>query len=104
MLKELCDCGKISLWCYMPGYISGDNPYSCDDCVPRGCSCNHRFIDEEYFDEYFDDLPEGEENKDWVWIKEGVWTYIDEEGKQYPCSEYDYSDDGYERELNPHII
>ena len=42
--REVCDCGKIAVWDYMPGYFGGGNSYSCDDCVHRGCSCNHRYV------------------------------------------------------------
>ena len=101
MLKELCDCGKVAVWCYMPGYSSGSSPYSCDDCVGRGCSCNHRYVKDELFKE--GDPPEGEEGKDWVWIVNGsIWTSIDDNGREWPCAEYDYDPDGYERKINPH--
>jgi hypothetical protein len=30
-----CICGKKALWSYMPGRED-----YCDNCVPRGCSCN----------------------------------------------------------------
>src|ERR1035441_3790019 len=38
-LKALCDkgCKKIAVWWYMPS--DGHGNY-CDDCIPRGCSCN----------------------------------------------------------------
>lgn len=40
-----CVCGKevVSYWSYMPG----SEDY-CEDCVPRGCSCNSDFFE---FDE-----------------------------------------------------
>jgi hypothetical protein len=95
MSKELCDCGKIATYCYMPGYSSGDNPYSCDDCVPRGCSCNHNNILEEYKNE-----PEGVENIDYRWIDELTWTYIDEQKREYPCVEHFYSEDGWDIDEN----
>lgn len=97
MCKEHCGCRKIAVWCYMPGFANGGSPYFCDECVHRGCSCNHRYIDGP-------DLPEGEEGKDWIWIEDGVWTNVDENGKEFPCAEYDYDPDGYERELNPHKL
>jgi len=93
MSKELCDCGKLAVWCYIPGYSSGNNPYSCDDCVPRGCSCNHNSILEEYKNE-----PEGEEGKDWKWVDEGVWTDIDEKGREYPCVEYFYEENDWDED------
>ena len=101
MLKELCDCGKVAVWCYMPGYSSGSSPYFCDECVGRGCSCNQRYVKDELFKE--GDPTEGEEGKDWVWIVDGsIWTSIDDNGREWPCAEYDYDPDGYEREINPH--
>ena len=49
------------------------------------------------------DPTEGEEGKDWVWIVDGsIWTSIDDNGREWPCAEYDYDPDGYEREINPH--
>lgn len=90
---ELCDCGKVAVWCYMPGYSSGDNSYSCDDCVPRGCACNHRSTLEHY-----DNDPEGELNKDYKWIDENTWTPIDDKGREYPCVEYFYDEEGFEKD------
>jgi len=101
MTKELCKCGKRAVWDYMPGYSNGDHPYFCDDCVGRGCECNHRYVKDELFKE--GDPPEGEEGNDWIWIEEGkIWTIIDEMTREYPCAEDDYDPDGFERELNPH--
>lgn len=107
MLREYCDCGKLATWCYMPGFSSGCNPHFCDDCVPRGCECNYRYCKLETTQPFEDitELPEGEENVNWKWIEEGkIWVYIDEEGREYPCAEYDWDSDGYEREINPHEL
>jgi len=95
---ELCDCGKKAIWVYLPGYSSGSNPYHCDNCVPRDCSCEMRFIVD-------NEKPSGEENIDWKWYdnEKTIWKYIDEKGRFYPCIEFDYDKDGFERELNPHI-
>jgi hypothetical protein len=90
-MKDLCDCGKVAVWCYLPGYSNGDNPNHCDDCVPRGCTCNYHSIQEEY-----DDQPEGVEGVDYKWISETIWTEIDDQGREYPCVEYDYDEDGWE--------
>lgn len=112
MAKELCDCGKMAVWIYMPGYGDKSNPYSCDDCVissndKLGCSCNWNYGKEQ--DGLPVDLPEGIENKDWRWIEfEGdehmnpitkedkYWIYIDERGRPYPCVEYEYSKNGFD--------
>jgi hypothetical protein len=91
MNKELCDCGKTAVWSYMPGYSSGENPSHCDDCVPRGCTCNHRSTKEVY-----DNDPEGILNVDYKWIDESTWTSIDEKGREYPCAEYIYDEDGWD--------
>ena len=90
-MKELCDCGKVAVWVYLPGYSSGENPNHCDDCVPRGCTCNYHSIQEEY-----DDQPEGVEGVDYKWISETIWTNIDDQGREYPCVEYDYDEEGWE--------
>ena len=70
MEKEKCDCGAVAVWCYMPGYSGGGNPHHCEDCVPRGCSCEWRWV---ATDAYFPpneapDLPEGIEGKNWKWV------------------------------------
>ena len=97
--KILCDCGKVAVWDYMPGYSNKENSYSCDDCVPRGCECNHRYVSVDSYHPPLDksDLPDGIEGKDWKWLEQDkVWCYIDDEGRQYPCVEYDYSEEGYD--------
>jgi hypothetical protein len=107
MTKELCECGKIAVWCYLPGYSSGDNPHFCDECVPRGCSCNYIYCDPNSYHPPLDEpnVPEGIEGRDWKWIEKGkIYTDIDHEGREYPCAEFMYDIEGFERELNPHII
>lgn len=114
MDKEKCDCGKMAVWCYMPGYSSGSNPHHCDDCVSRGCSCNwkskkHRSDD--------DNPPSPEtENIDWRWItdedrkKQGLdtpieektyWIDLDENGREDPCCEHFYDKDGWDIDKDP---
>ena len=43
---KMCGCGKPAKWVYMPS--SDGDSLKCEDCVPRGCSCNrhHGFDDE----------------------------------------------------------
>ena len=98
--KELCDCGKTATWVYLPGYSSKENPYSCDDCVPRGCDCNHRHVDVSAYHPALErpEIP-GKEDEPYVWIEEGkVWTHVDDKGRQFPCCEYDHDEDGWEIE------
>ena len=47
-MKQKCDCGNIATWLYMPSSSSKENPFYCDDCVPRGCSCNNTSLEEDY--------------------------------------------------------
>ena len=105
MTNELCSCGKKAVWCYMPGFSSGDSPYFCDDCVPRGCECNYEYLKEDAFHPPLNEpnLPTGEENVDWKWIEKDVcWAPLTHKQREYPCGEYDFDPDGYEREINPH--
>ncbi len=65
---ERCDiCNKKAIWFYMPG-----KEQYCDECVPRGCSCNIEPKDGDY-----DNL----DPKNWV-------EELDNEGREYPCCEY----------------
>jgi hypothetical protein len=102
MSKELCECGKIAHWLYLP---SSDikNPFYCDDCVPRGCSCNeYSIVDEDYHPSGGIE-PSGEdgtEGVDWKWVNQEktLWARIDEKGRRYPCVEFDYDEDGYDED------
>ena len=101
--KELCDCGKIATWCYMPGFKEG-TPYFCNDCVPRGCECNHHYSDPNAYHPPLEnpDLPLSDEieGTDWKWIeKSKVWCYLDPDtGLEYPCCEYMHDYEGWETE------
>lgn len=63
----------LAIWYYMPYFANKneDEHYFCDDCVPRGCSCN--LISED------DDKEQ-----------------LDERGRLLPCVEYGYSETGYD--------
>lgn len=48
--KHICiECGNLAVWYYLPGdsLNKEENDYFCDECVPRGCSCNNESI---YYD------------------------------------------------------
>ena len=115
MSKAKCGCGQIAVWVYMPGFSGGANPYFCDDCVSSqddiGCSCNWRHTNVNAYHPPIDnpELPDGIENKDWRWVEhpgdeymkkitkdDGIWQYLDERGRPYPCVEYDYDKDGFD--------
>jgi len=118
--KELCDCGKVAVWCYMPGYSSGHSPYSCDDCISSsedlGCSCNWHYSKPYEDDIDLSEQPEGDEGKDWRWVEhpgddymgeitkdEGIWIKLDEKGRPHPCAEFWYDEEGFEIEENNEI-
>ena len=113
MEKELCECGKIATWVYDPGYSSGDSPYFCDDHVHRGCSCNWEYSDPNAYypplSEEEIEKPTGTEGIDWKWVVKEVdghfeeirkgtcWTPLDENLREYPCCEYSYDEDGFDK-------
>lgn len=95
-LLQKCRCDNVATWYYAP---SGPGErYYCEDCVPRGCECNYRYVN---VDAYFPpldnpDLPTTEDEP-YIWIEEGkIWCRVDEEGRQSPCAEYWYDEDGFE--------
>ena len=112
MEKEKCDCGNIAVWDYLPGYSNGGNSYSCEDCVPRGCSCN--WIPTKTKSSKFKDgalKPEGIENLDWKYVdfvkakEEGFemkqneyFVYLDSQQRENPCGEYWYDKDGFDKD------
>lgn len=102
MFKDLCDCGKVAIWCYGPGFSSGNNLNFCNDCVPRGCSCNYIYVDVNSYHPPLSnpDLPEGKKGKEWKWLdnEKTHWCHIDDKGREYPCAEYWYDEDGWNSE------
>lgn len=119
MNKELCKCGKIATWCYLPN----DNCY-CDDCVPRGCGCNIYALNEFQLDENInlsryifynqeDTILFGNgdiSHKELMQrgyktdnIKDIINNYhfyegLDEDGRAFPCCEFMYDEDGFDKE------
>jgi hypothetical protein len=99
MNKELCDCGNVAVWLYLPGFKNGNN-YCCENCVPRGCECNHYHIN---MNSEFNHIPEekdGIENIDWKWLntEKTWWTHLDDNGLEFPCCEFIHDTDGFENE------
>lgn len=102
----------MAQWIYMPGFSGGANPYFCDDCVSSvddiGCSCCwNSALEQEGLPQ---DLPEGIEGKDWRWVEneenefmgeitkeDGYWIELDERGRPYPCVEFEYDEDGFDK-------
>ena len=69
-MKMQCqNCSEYAVWVYMPAEHEG---YFCDNCVPRGCSCN---------------IDPGTELED-----------TDEHGRLFPCCEYLFEPKGFDNE------
>jgi hypothetical protein len=94
-----CNCKAPAKWLYMPGG-GRENPFYCDDCVPRGCSCNERSTVAEHYHppvSFYPNIEEdGVENVDWKWVNEEktIWASIDEKGRYWPCCEFEYDTEG----------
>lgn len=56
----------------------------CDDCVPRGCSCNAELKAGIEFDS-----PAAEQAENWI-------EPVDAQGRKYPCCEWMHDADGWE--------
>lgn len=78
-MKINCKCGRMAIWQYMPK----GQPSYCDACVPRGCGCNFFPITQKDGSLNYDDL---------VWEE-----WLDEDGRQFPCCEYEECLDGFEQ-------
>lgn len=91
-MNHQCECGKVATWEYVPS--TKLHPYYCDDCVPRGCSCNVEYtINSPAAIEngYGEDPPTNHNN--WKWIDKGIsWVYTDEKGRELPCIEFEQCD------------
>lgn len=107
-------CGKKAQWMYMP-----NSNFYCDDCVPRGCSCNIDIISNEsagngitptiyYTEDDVSDYINGRINSDELLSRGSLtklsdsvyYEVLDDQGRREPCCEYDYSYDGFEIEPN----
>lgn len=69
-LNNYCDtCNEKAVWYYGPR-----TEQYCDDCVPRGCSCNLEPVDGDHHNLDSDN-----------WKEE-----VDDQGRLFPCCEYIY--------------
>lgn len=84
-MKIKCDkCNAIATWIYMPS--DGDGQ-CCDNCVPRGCSCNFKYSDKLDADGCPALIVDDHGNP----VEE-----TDEQGRLYPCCEWDYDPYGHD--------
>ena len=100
-MKEICGVckEKIAIWVYMPA-SSDKNPFYCDDCVPRGCNCNHRYTDINAYDTSLDNLDHPQPHDEPIkWIeKDKIWCHVDEKNREYPCCEFFYEEEGFDKD------
>lgn len=92
MTKIKCSCGKKAVWIYGPSsdHMKPEDRYCCDKCVPRGCSCNWDVKPGiKYILDEFDNIINPEED---------LYEVTDEDGLYYPCCEWLYDKDGFEKE------
>jgi hypothetical protein len=98
-MKYKCKCNNIATWDYLPGL---DDDVFCDECVPRGCECTHRYVSKDVYNPPLEnpDSPKGNEGIEWKWLDENKthWCFIDEQGREYPCCEFSYDPDGIDVE------
>lgn len=83
MKIKCCECGKMAVWFYMPSRDAEKDSY-CDDCVPRGCSCNMSPIDGNW---------DSEDDNNWI-------DDTDDLGRQLPCCEYGHYPEGIDNEID----
>ena len=105
--KHRCSkCDNMAVWLYMPS--SKGRVFFCDNCVPRGCSCNVDNIKE--FGEPTnqnimwwskDSTIEKLDNDGSLEKSENSFYYeiLDDENRRSPCCEFEYDEDGYELSL-----
>lgn len=87
-MKIKCKCGKLATWIYMPS----DNDWACcDDCVPRGCTCNINLKENLTFntEEEYNILCSNPDN---------LIEDLDERGRKYPCCEWWYNEEGWDKD------
>lgn len=100
------ECDNIAQWCYLPNCNDETlKGFYCDKCVPRGCTCN--LYDFETCGEpdkenvvFYDKNTTDFNEKTYYRNKKDTsfyYEYLDENGKRFPCCEYDYSEDGFEK-------
>ena len=82
---------KKAVWFYGPANEALSGYDLCDECVPRGCTCNHEFA-KGTLEELGHPPQLPPKDHPWKWLDEekGVWTPVDEKGRQYPCCEWFY--------------
>jgi len=88
---------EIAVWFYMPSSSDPDR-YYCDTCVPRGCSCNRYYKEDNIKVDKDDKRVKYFNDKDKEVKKKDKWQYfihVDENGDGFPCCEYSYEENGF---------
>lgn len=99
-------CNNKATWSYAPSYSKSRMIMFCDEHVPRGCTCNVWNIEE---------FGEPSNEKEVIWwnkdekyftlenshkirTKDSFYYEITDNNMRNPCCEYDYSEEGFEKE------
>lgn len=104
-LKCKCSiCGKTATWIYLPS--TNYRQMYCDDCVPRGCTCNVEDVEtlpvedktntiwwskSDYENGRFEKFSKSKRKNSFYYEK------LDEKGRRNPCCEFDYDANGINR-------
>ena len=72
-MRKCFKCDKHAVWCYMPSQ-QNDGDYYCDDCIPRGCSCNiiNSTVEKEIYEYYKDELGRDRKPAIEIWYQSGL--------------------------------
>lgn len=101
-IHRCSQCNRPATWLYMPG--SQGQVFFCNDHVPVGCGCNNHDIE-------MDGEPDIDRGDVVWWPKDTQnfdlldkerkpdsyhYQYLMENGRLFPCCEYDYDPEGHE--------
>ena len=99
-MKEICGkcknfaSGKIATWLYMPMTDSIESPFYCDDCVPRGCSCQIDMDNECELTNIREQTTE--EIVSYKDVRDNPRHRRDEQDRLLPCIEFEYDEFGFD--------
>jgi hypothetical protein len=87
-MQPNCECGKKAKWFYAPA--RKDEKITdiafCEECVPRGCSCNDydlEDIDKEELNNVIEVAYDGGHK---------AYRHLDNKGLEEPCCEFDFNE------------
>lgn len=82
-MTKCFNCDKEATWFYAPGK---EEDVACDDCVPRGCSCNLELKSGVKEIPYHEGINDAED----------YYQPVDDLGREFPCIEWMRFDEKFE--------